>query len=73
MRWGRGCLLAKFGGHKSYRNGDINSHINFYMDTLEKTELTASILHIARLLKPGKPIYDSRVRDAASAAIRRVL
>ena len=73
MRWGRGCLLAKFCGHKSYRNGDISSHINCYIDILEKAELTASIRHIARFLKPGKPIYDSRVRDAASAAIRRVL
>ena len=39
-------LLAKFGGHRSYRNGDINSYINSYMDTLEKNDLTVSIRHI---------------------------
>ena len=46
-------LLAKFGGHKSYRNGYVNLYINYYMDTLEKAELTASICHIARFLKLG--------------------
>ena len=73
MRWGRGCLLANFGGHKSYRNGAISSHINSYIDALEKVELTASIRHIARFLKSGIPIYNSRVPDTASAAIRLVL
>ena len=33
--------LAKFGDHRSYRNGDIISYINSYGDTLEKTYLTA--------------------------------
>ena len=51
-------LLAKFGGHRSYRNGDINS----YMDTLEKAELTTSIRHNARILKSGIPIYNSEVQ-----------
>ena len=36
-----------------YRNEDINSYINSYMDTLEKAELTTSIRHIKRLLKSG--------------------
>ena len=52
-------LLAKFGGHKSYRNGYVNLYINYYMDTLEKAELTASICHIARFLKLGILIYNS--------------
>ena len=42
----------------SYKNGDINSYINSYMDTLEKAELTASIQHIVRFLKSGIPIYN---------------
>ena len=45
-------LLAKFGGHKSYQNGDINSYISSYMNTSEKAKLTASVHHIARYLKP---------------------
>ena len=53
-------LLAKFGHHRSYRNGDINS----YMDTLEKAELLVSIHHIARFLKSGIPNYNSEVPDA---------
>ena len=36
-------LLVTFGGHKSYGNGDINSHINFYINFWEKSELTASV------------------------------
>ena len=40
------CLLSKFGDQRSNRNGDINSYINSYMDTLEKAELTASIRHM---------------------------
>ena len=54
-------LLAKSGGHRCYRNGDINSYINSYMDILGKAELTASIRHIARFLKSGIPIYNSEV------------
>ena len=57
-------LLAKFGDHKSYRNGDVNS-FNFYMDTLEKAELTASIRCIGRFIKSGRPIYNSEVPDTA--------
>ena len=43
-------LVAKVDGYRFYRNGDINSYINCYMDTLEKSELTASI-RIAKILK----------------------
>ena len=34
-------LLAKFSGHRSYGNGDINSYINSYMNISEKAERTA--------------------------------
>ena len=60
-------LLAKFGGHRSYRNGDISS----YIDTLEKAELTASIRHITRFLKSRIPIYISQVPDSAGRKTRR--
>ena len=43
-------LHAKFRDDRFYRNGDLNSYINSYMDTLEKTKLTASIRRIGRLL-----------------------
>ena len=38
-------LLAKFGGHSSYENGNINYCISSYMDTSQKAELTASICY----------------------------
>ena len=60
-------LLAKFGGHRSDKNVDINS----YMDTLEKAELTVLIRHIARLVKSGIPIYNSEVLDTADRKVRR--
>ena len=41
------------------------------MDTLEKTELTASIRHIAIFLKSGIPIYNSEVPDTAGRNTRR--
>ena len=47
-------LLAKFGVHRSYGNGDSSSYINSYMNEyLEKTKLSASIRHIARFSKSG--------------------
>ena len=49
----------------SYRNEVINSYINSYMDTLEKTELTASNLRIAIFSKSGIPVYNSEVLDKA--------
>ena len=63
--------LDVFGGHRSYRNGDINSYIKSFVDTLEKVELTASIRHIARFLKSGIPIYNSEVPDTLGRKIRR--
>ena len=57
-------LLAKFGGHKSYENLDIN-YINSDTDNLEKAKLTTSIHHIVRFLKSGKPTYNSKVTDPA--------
>ena len=50
-------LFAKLGDNTSYRNGVINS----YMDILKKTELPASICHIAIFSKSGIPIYNSDV------------
>ena len=64
-------LLAKFDDHRSYRNVDINSYINSCIDTLEKTELTASICHIAKFLKSGIRIYNSEVPDTAGRKTRR--
>ena len=63
-------LLAKFGDHKSYRNGDVSS-FNFYMDTLEKAELTASIRCIGRFIKSGRPTYNSEVPDTAGKKTKR--
>ena len=57
-------LLAKINSHRSYRNGNINFYIISYTDTLRKAELTALIRHIARFLKSGTPIYNSKVPDA---------
>ena len=64
-------LLAKFGDHRSYKNGDINSGINSYMDILEKVEPTAWIPFIARFLKSRIPIYNSGVQDTAERRRRR--
>ena len=61
-------LLAKFNSYRSYRNRDINSYINFYIDTLEKAKLTAKISHIARLLQSGILIY---IPEAPHTAGRR--
>ena len=64
-------LLVKFGDHRSNRNGDINSYIKSYMDNLETAELTASICHIGRFLKPGIPIYNSDISDTADGKTTR--
>ena len=40
-------LLAKFGDHRPYRNEDINSYINSYMDKFEKARLTDLFRHKA--------------------------
>ena len=36
-------LLVKFGGHRSYGNGDTNDYIHSYMNTSEKAELITLI------------------------------
>ena len=64
-------LLAKFGDHRFYRNGDINSYISSYKDTLEKAEVISSIWHIARFLKSGIPIYNPEVPDKAGRKARK--
>ena len=63
-------LFAKFGDYRSYRNGNINSSNNSYMDTLEKVELTASISHIVILLKSGILIYNSKDLDTSGRKTR---
>ena len=60
-------LLARFGDHRSYRNGDINS----YMDTLEIAALTVLICHIGRFLKSGIPVYNFEALDTACRKTRR--
>ena len=52
-------LLHKFGGHRFYGNEDTYSHINFYMNSSEKAELTASVRHIEGFTKSGILYYDS--------------
>lgn len=42
-----------------------------YMSTLAKSELAASISHIARILKSGTPIYYSEDPDTAGRKTRR--
>ena len=65
-------LLVKIGGHRSYRNGDIKCYITSYMNTLEKAELaTTSIHHIAKFLKSGIPIYNSKIPDTAGRKTKR--
>ena len=49
---------------------ETKSDTNSYMDILEKAELTASMRQIARFLKSGKPIYDSKVPDTAGRKTR---
>ena len=65
-------LLAKFGDHRSYRNGDINSYINSYTKKAgEKAEVTASIRHIARFLISGTPIYNPEVPNKVGRKTKR--
>ena len=64
-------LPAQFGDHRSYRNANINSYINSYMDNLEKDHFATSIRHIGRFLKSGIPIYSSEVPDTAGSKARR--
>ena len=39
-------FLLIFGGHRSYRSGDVNPYINSDMNILEKAELNASMHNI---------------------------
>ena len=41
-------LPAKLGGRRSYGNEDTHSYINFWINALEKVELTASVYHNER-------------------------
>ena len=55
-------LLAKFGGHRSYGNGDISCYINEY---LRKAELTTLTLHIERFLKSIPEKMGRRIQEIA--------
>ena len=52
-------ILAKFGGHRSYGNGEINRYINSYMNNLEKAKLSALICYIERISELGILTYNS--------------
>ena len=61
------CLLAKFCDHRSYRNEDINSFINSYMDTLEKAEhtcLNPPYWEILKIRNYRFTVPKSRIRPA---------
>ena len=64
-------LPATFGGHSSYRNGDISCYINSYMDILKKAEIITSIRHIARFLKSGILIYNPEILDTTGRKTKR--
>ena len=58
-------ITARFGGHRSCRNGYINSFINSYMN------IFVLIHHITRFLKPIIPICNSKVSDKAGRKTTR--
>ena len=62
---------AKFGDHRSYINGDINSYISSYMETLEKAKPTASVRNIGRFLKSWITICNFKVPDTAGTKTRK--
>ena len=64
-------VISLDGNHRSYGNGDINSYINSYLNTLGEVELTTLIRHIERFLKSGLPIYNPKVPDTAARKTRR--
>ena len=64
-------LLAKFGGHRSYRNGGINSYINFCKSTLKKAELTVSIRNVARFLKSGILSFNIKVPNTVAKRLQQ--
>ena len=63
------CQIGR--AHRSYRNRNMNSYINSYMDTSGKAKLTASIRYIGGFLKSGIPIYNSKAPDMAGRKARR--
>ena len=65
-------LLAKFGGYRTYGNGDTNSYINSYKITSEKAEFAVSVHHIERFSKSGIPVYYSEVSDTTDRKTRRI-
>ena len=53
-------LLSKLGGHRSYRSGDANPYINFYLNILEKAELPTKTTIFS---DSAIPIYNSKVQE----------
>ena len=49
-------LHVKFGGHRCYANGNINSNVTSYTNISGKAELIASILHTERFSKSEIPV-----------------
>ena len=64
-------LLVKCGSYMSYGNGEMNSYVSSYMNTLEKGELIASVPHFDRSSKSGIPVYNSGVPDRTARKTRR--
>ena len=62
---------SKFGDHRSYINGDINSYISSYMETLEKLNPPPSVRNIGRFLKSWITIYNFKVPDTAGTKTRK--
>ena len=60
-------LLLKFGVHRSYRNGDINS----YNSSEKRAKLIASICRIERFSESKTSIYNSEISDTAGRTTRR--
>ena len=62
--------FSQFGSHRFCENGGIN-FINFYLITLEKAKLNASIRYIVGFSKSEIPIYNSEDLDMAGRKTRR--
>ena len=52
---------------------EINPYLNSYMNTLEKSELIASIPHIERFVKSGILIHSFEVLDTVRRKTRRMI
>ena len=68
-KWRHKHLLDS--AHLSQFNSEFDSNINSYINTLEKTYLTASVGHIGRSSKSGIPVYNSEVLDTIGRKTRR--